>query len=225
MRDWQQVSVAADIDIYFCGPHAPWQRGLLRRYLSIPRRTAGLSRVPRVPVSGAYLVSPVLPMYPPSAYGRDTWSSAFAAGGGHLRVAAQKHTAGAMAHLAGSAGRLRRSDGAAGARHQRPPNTGARNDRRGRSDWRSKRRGAALSCTAHGLRDRAQAQACAGPRDQRSCGAKRAGVPIDLPGETPGSTPPSFAADLIRRRGGCAAFAPNVGGFAARPRVSRADLI
>jgi transposase, IS30 family len=23
MRDWQQVSVAADIDIYFCDPHAP----------------------------------------------------------------------------------------------------------------------------------------------------------------------------------------------------------
>jgi len=27
MRDWQQVAVAADIDIYFCDPHALWQRG------------------------------------------------------------------------------------------------------------------------------------------------------------------------------------------------------
>ena len=27
MRDWKQVRVAADIDIHFCDPHAPWQRG------------------------------------------------------------------------------------------------------------------------------------------------------------------------------------------------------
>ncbi len=40
MRNHQQISIAADLPIYFCDPHAPWQRGtnentngLLRQYL------------------------------------------------------------------------------------------------------------------------------------------------------------------------------------------------
>jgi transposase, IS30 family len=41
MRDWKQVRVAADIAVFFCDPHAPWQRGtnentngLLRQYFA-----------------------------------------------------------------------------------------------------------------------------------------------------------------------------------------------
>ena len=51
MRDWKQVSVAADIEIYFCDPHAPWQHatnentnGLLRQYS--PRAPTSPSTLP-----------------------------------------------------------------------------------------------------------------------------------------------------------------------------------
>src|SRR5215204_457771 len=27
MRDWKQVHLAAGVDVFFCDPHAPWQRG------------------------------------------------------------------------------------------------------------------------------------------------------------------------------------------------------
>jgi len=51
MRDWKQVKVDAQIEVFFCDPHAPWQRGinentngLLRQYFPKGTEFSGVSQ-------------------------------------------------------------------------------------------------------------------------------------------------------------------------------------
>jgi IS30 family transposase len=42
MRDWKQVAVAADVEVFFCDPHKPWQRGTNENTVSVGGGPAGL---------------------------------------------------------------------------------------------------------------------------------------------------------------------------------------
>jgi hypothetical protein len=45
MRDWKQVKLAADIAVFFCDPHAPWQRGTKENEEACAQRSTEATRL------------------------------------------------------------------------------------------------------------------------------------------------------------------------------------